>query len=250
MEVSAYIREAMREARQKQRHTLSEVIAKQMLADYGIAVPSGHVSSTPDEAVAAFASLQSPVVLKVISSDVVHKSDIGGVRINLMTAEAVYHAATTMAQSVSAHGYSVEGFLVEEMAPGGCELVVGGVIDPRFGPLIMTGLGGIFVEVLKDVALRFCPITAYDAWEMIHELHAAPILDGIRGQRPVSKDALIEVLLYVGGKHGLLLDLRDDIQELDINPLIVTDTRAIAVDARIILTAPTTMPAKEHETTW
>ncbi|MHB8600765.1 MAG: acetate--CoA ligase family protein [Ktedonobacteraceae bacterium] len=242
MEVSASIREA----RQKHCHTLSEVVAKQILAEYGIAVPKGYVAGTPDEAVATFATLQLPVVLKVIAPDVVHKSDIGGVQTNLITAEAVHQAATTMAQKVAAHGYAVEGFLVEEMAPSGCELVVGGVIDPRFGPLVMTGLGGIFVEVLKDVAFRFCPITTYDAWEMIHELHAAPILDGIRGQPPVSKEALIEVLLHVGGQHGLLLDLCADIQELDINPLIVTDTHAIAVDARFILTAPT----KEHELTW
>lgn len=246
MEVSASIRQA----RQKQCHTLSEAVAKQILAEYGIAVPRGYVSGTPDEAVAAFAWLQSPVVLKVISPEVVHKSDIGGVQTNLITAEAVHQAATTMTQRVSAHGYQVEGFLIEEMAPSGCELVVGGVIDPRFGPLIMTGMGGIFVEVLKDVAFRFCPITAYDAWEMIHELHAAPILEGIRGQRPVSKEALIEVLLHVGGQHGLLLNLCDDIQELDINPLIVTDTRAIAVDVRFVLAAPTTAPTKEYETTW
>jgi len=233
------VHDYLTEARQKQRHVLSEPASKQILAQYHVAVPKGYVTGTPDETVEAFAMLQPPVVLKVVSPDIVHKSDVGGVKINLNTAQAVRDATTDLAHVVTSHAYRIDGFLIEEMAPTGYEMVVGGVIDPRFGPLIMTGLGGIFVEIFKDVTFRICPITAYDAWEMIQELQAAPLLAGIRGQVVASKEALIEVLLHIGGEHGLLLDLCEDIQELDINPLIITDTCAVAVDARIILAETT-----------
>lgn len=129
----------------------------------------------------------------------------------------------------------VEGFLVEEMAPRGQELVIGGVRDPQFGPLVMVGLGGIFVEVLKDVSFRICPITRLDAEQMLAELKGAAILDGARGVRPASRAAIVDVLLKVGGEGGLLMAHAADILEADINPLIVSNAHAVAVDARFIL---------------
>jgi acyl-CoA synthetase (NDP forming) len=129
----------------------------------------------------------------------------------------------------------VEGYLVEEMAPAGQEIVVGAVRDPDFGPMIMVGLGGIFVEVLADVAFRICPITRLDAVEMLDELKGAAILTGARGRQPVSRDAIIDVLLKIGGDDGLLVRHAEDFKEADINPLIVSATGAVAVDARFIL---------------
>ena len=121
------------------------------------------------------------------------------------------------------------------MAPAGQEMVVGGLRDPEFGPLVMAGLGGIFVEVLADVSFRICPITRLDAEEMLDDLKGAAILKGARGRKPVSREAIIDVLLKVGGEGGLLMQHAADIKEADINPLIVSDTGAVACDARFIL---------------
>jgi acyl-CoA synthetase (NDP forming) len=131
----------------------------------------------------------------------------------------------------------IDGFLVEEMAPQGMELVIGGLRDPQFGPLVMVGLGGIFVEVLQDVAFRICPIERNDALEMLDELKGRALLDGARGQPAVSRQALVDVLLKVGGDSGLLLTLGDEIAEADLNPVIVSAHGAVAVDARFILAA-------------
>jgi acyl-CoA synthetase (NDP forming) len=131
----------------------------------------------------------------------------------------------------------IDGFLVEEMAPQGMELVIGGLRDPQFGPLVMVGLGGIFVEVLQDVAFRICPIERIDALEMLEELKGRALLDGARGQPAVSRQALVDVLLKVGGESGLLMTLGDEIAEADLNPVIVSAHGAVAVDARFILAA-------------
>jgi acyl-CoA synthetase (NDP forming) len=115
-------------------------------------------------------------------------------------------------------------------------MVVGGLRDPQFGPLLMVGLGGIFVEVLADVAFRICPIRRIDAEEMLDELKGAAVLEGARGRRPVSRDAIVDILMKIGGEQGLLMRHSADIAELDINPLIVSESGAVAVDARLILT--------------
>ena len=129
----------------------------------------------------------------------------------------------------------IEGFLVEEMAPAGQEIVVGGVRDPQFGPLVMVGLGGIFVEVLADVSFRICPITRRDAGEMLDELKGAALLRGARGRKPVSRTAIVDVLLKIGGEGGLLMTHAQDIAEADINPVVVSEHGAVAVDARFVL---------------
>ena len=130
----------------------------------------------------------------------------------------------------------VDGWLVEEMAPAGQEMVIGGLRDPDFGPLVMVGLGGIFVEVLADVAFRICPIKRVDAEEMIDDLKGVAILQGARGRAAVSRDAIVDVLMKIGGDDGLLMRHAGDIAEADINPLIVSADGAVAVDARFILT--------------
>ena len=139
----------------------------------------------------------------------------------------------------------VDGFLVEEMAPPGQEIVVGGVRDPQFGPLVMVGLGGVFVEVLADVSFRICPITRLDAEEMLDELKGAALLKGARGRKPASRAAIVDVLLKVGGEDGLLMRHAADMQEADINPLIVSETGAVAVDARFVLTQVTVVTNRD-----
>jgi acyl-CoA synthetase (NDP forming) len=226
------------EARALKRPALDEPAAKQLLTGLGINVPRSRVVKDALEAVAACAALNSPVVLKVISPDILHKSDAGGVAVGLKTAADVEQAVRAMMALPQIAEARIDGFLVEEMAPAGQELVVGGLRDPQFGPLVMTGLGGVFVEALADVSFRICPITRLDAQEMLAELKGATLLDGARGRKPASRDAVLEVLLKVGGAGGLLTTHAADIQELDINPLIVYEHGAVAVDARIVLTQP------------
>ena len=141
----------------------------------------------------------------------------------------------SMARRLHDEGQRIDGFLIEQMAAPGHAIVIGGVCDPCFGPVVMFGLGGIMVEVLHDVAFRICPITSIDAREMIAELRGSAILFGARGGIAISETILVETLLAVGGADGLLLALPADIVEVDINPLLVSATGAVAVDARFIL---------------
>jgi len=214
---------------------LDEFAGKQLLAAYGISVPNSAVIQGADEAAAAFAKLTPPLVLKIMSPDILHKSDAGGVKVNLKSAAEAADAIRRMMNVPVLRDARIDGFLLEEMAPGGQEVVVGAVRDPQFGPLVMVGLGGIFVEVLADVAFRICPITRLDAEEMLADLKGAAVLKGARGHKPASQDAIIDVLLKIGGEGGLLLRHADDFREADINPLIVSESGAVAVDARFVL---------------
>ncbi len=223
------------QARAQQRTALDEQAGKSLLAEYGITVPLSLTVKNANDVDAAFARLRTPVVVKIMSPDILHKSDTGGVKVGLKTAAEVKDAINTMAASPKIKGARIDGYLMEEMAPAGQEMVIGGVRDPDFGPMVMVGLGGIFVEVLADVSFRLCPITRIDALEMLDELKGAAILDGARGSKAVSRDAIIEVLLKIGGEQGVLMQHADDFAEADINPLIVSDSGAVAVDARFIL---------------
>lgn len=228
-------RDLIQQARASKRAALDEASGKALLAAYDVQVPKSVVVTGPDGVGAAMKAMKVPVVVKVVSPDILHKSDAGGVKVNLQSAAAVQDAIRAMAAAPLIKAAKVEGYLIEEMAPAGQEIVVGGLRDPQFGPLVMVGLGGIFVEVLADVSFRICPITRLDAEEMLTELKGAAILRGARGRKPVAVDAIVDVLLKVGGEHGLLMRHADDIKEADINPLIVSDTGAVAVDARFIL---------------
>jgi succinyl-CoA synthetase beta subunit len=225
------------EARSAGRASLDELNGKRLLTQFGVAVPKSVVVQ-PGEALAAkLAGLEGPYVVKVMSQDILHKSDVGGVRVRMNDAAEVEAAIRDMLARPEIAQARLDGFLVEEMAPGGQELVIGALRDPQFGPLVMVGLGGIFVEVLKDVAFRICPIERIDAVEMLDELKGKALLDGARGQAAVSREAIVETLLKIGGEKGLLMSLGEDIAEADINPLIVSQHGAVAVDARFILTA-------------
>jgi acyl-CoA synthetase (NDP forming) len=229
------IRDVIEKARSEKRTALDEFAGKQLLASFGIGVPKSIVVDGADQVAAALTKLKPPLALKIMSPDVLHKSDGGGVKINLKSAAEVEDAIRQMMNAPAIRDVRVDGFLIEEMAPAGQEVVVGAVRDPQFGPLVMVGLGGIFVEVLADVAFRICPITRLDAREMLAELKGAAVLKGARGRKPVSQDAIIDVLLKLGGDSGLLLCHADDFKEADINPLIVSETGAVAVDARFVL---------------
>lgn len=222
-------------ARQAGRRTLDEPAAKSLLADFGIAVPAGVRVADGRAARAAARHLKPPFVVKAIARDLIHKSDAGGVRISLADPEAVGRAVDAMRASLG--GFGLEGFLVEEMAPAGHELVIGGLVDPQFGPLVMLGMGGIYVELIDDVAFAFAPIDAGAAERMLDSLKAAPLLAGARGRPPASRAAIVEVLLKLAGEGGLLPVLAHAVDQIDINPLIVSPDGAIAVDARFVLKA-------------
>ena len=222
-------------ARAQGRIALDERSGKQLLASFGVAVPKSIVVSDARAVAGMLAALKPPFAVKVMSPDILHKSDAGGVALNLHGAAEVEHAISVMMAAPQIKTARVEGYLIEEMAPPGHELVVGAVRDPNFGPLVMVGLGGIFVEVLADVAFRICPITRIDANEMLAELKSAAILKGARGRKPASHDAIIDVLLKLGGDNGLLIQHAGDLKEADINPLIVSESGAVAVDARFVL---------------
>ena len=225
----------LRAARERGLEAIDEPTGKAILDAAGIRVPRSALVPVGGDVLAAASTLQAPMVLKVVAPGVVHKSDVGGVRLHLRDPAAVAAAALELLDTLRARGVAPQGWLVEEMAPRGLEVVVGGTMDLEFGPMVMVGLGGIFVEVLEDVAFRICPIGERDAREMLQELKAAPLLRGARGQEPPNVDALVDVLLRVGGEGGLLMSASADIAEMDINPLIVSREAAVAVDARFIL---------------
>jgi succinyl-CoA synthetase beta subunit len=222
-------------ARAQGRSALDELAGKQLLASFKVEVPKSVVVKNVSGIAAAISALKPPLAVKVMSPEILHKSDAGGVKIGLHSATEVEQAITAMASSPAIKSARVDGYLIEEMAPAGQEVVIGAVRDPDFGPMVMVGLGGIFVEVLADVAFRICPITRLDAAEMLEELKGAAILKGARGRKPVAQEAIIDVLLKIGGEDGLLMRHADDFKETDINPLIVSPTGAVAVDARFIL---------------
>ena len=229
-------RELITAARAMKRAALDEWAGKRLLSLYGIAVPKSVIVTGAEDVGFALAGLQAPWALKVVSPDILHKSDAGGVKLNLQSASEVVDAIAAMACLPGIKSARVDGYLIEEMLPPGQEIVVGGLRDAQFGPLVMVGLGGIFVEVLADVSFRICPITALDAEEMLDELKGAALLRGARGRKPVSREAILDVLLKVGGEGGLLMAHASDIAEADINPIIVSEKGAVAVDARLVLT--------------
>jgi len=221
------------QARKEGRSYLLEPEAKMVCMEYGIPVTRFKVAGTPEEAVTFAEGIGYPVVLKIVSPDVIHKFDVGGVVLNLKSRSEVKDAYENILKNVKRHKSNAKilGILVQEMAPTSTEVIVGATKDPQFGPALMFGLGGIFVEVLKDVTFRIAPITESDAREMITEVKAYPILKGYRGQPPADIDAIVNILLNTS---KLVMD-HQEIKELDLNPIMVYQKGAKTVDARIIL---------------
>jgi len=207
--------------------------AMDLLDTHGIPVIKPQLAASVDEAVAAAEACGFPVVLKLESPDVIHKSDVGGVRIDLRTPDDVRDAYTAICDGLKAAQPKAKfsGVQVQAMVPGGTELVIGMTTDPSFGPLIMFGLGGVFVEVFKDVTFRVHPLRDIDAQEMIREIRGYPLLCGARGRKKVNLDKLAEIILRV----SQLVTHFSDIDQIDINPLVAGSERLefAAVDARI-----------------
>ena len=229
-------------AREAGRRGLDEPAAKRILAAYGLTVPRG-VTWLPRTAL-DLDGIPAPFAAKMICPGLLHKSDAGGVKVGLSDAAEVLAAVRGFESLARTSGLRLEGVLVEEMAPPGVELVVGGVIDERFGPVLMLGMGGVYVELFRDTVFRVCPITRRDAETMIDALRGAPLLRGARGRAAVDESLIASALLAVGDEAGLLMDLQHQVAELDINPLIVSARGAYACDARILLsTTPESVPA-------
>ena len=227
---------------------------KALLARAGVAVPKGVVAAfdevvaNPSVLAAASSGLAEPLVLKGWGGGLVHKSDVGAVRLGLAPYELDYEAAT-MAADAAAVGTSFEGFLVEEQAEAGVELLVGVVDRPPFGLVVALGLGGTLAEVLDEVVLRLLPISRADAEAMVTEFKGAELLGGFRGQPAVDVDSLVDLLLAVAGSDGAAVELGGNLAELECNPVIVGPDGAIAVDARLIThDAPVTQPLEPPPT--
>ena len=224
------------QAKKEGRSYLLEPEAKMVCMEYGIPVPRFKVALTSDEAVKFAEGIGYPVVLKIVSPDIIHKFEVDGVALNLKTTSEVKDTYENILKNVKRYkpNAKIVGILVQEMAPQSTEVIVGAIKDPQFGPALMFGLGGIFVEVLKDVTFRIAPITESDARGMITEVKAYPILKGYRGQPPADTDAIVNILLSTS---KLVMDHRE-IKELDLNPIMVYEKGAKTVDARIILETP------------
>jgi acyl-CoA synthetase (NDP forming) len=215
------------------RTALSEIESKRVLAAIGIPVAIPEHARTANDAAAAAASCGFPVVLKVLSPDVSHKSEVGGVALNLRSEAEVREAFERIRRNLAEKASTAhfEGVAVQPMAAPGVELIAGIVRDDRFGPLVAAGIGGIFVEVLKDTALRIAPVDRREARAMLDELRGAALLHGARGARPIDIDAMVSLLVNLSEFAAR----RDDIKELDLNPVVVYENGVIVLDARMLL---------------
>jgi acyl-CoA synthetase (NDP forming) len=221
------------QARKEGRKMLLEHEAKAICMEYCVPVTQFNLAKTENEAVKFAEKIGFPIVLKIASEDVIHKSDVGGVIVNLKTKEEVKAAYNKILENVKKFKPTarVAGVLVQEMAPQGIEIIVGSIKDAQFGQTLMFGLGGIFVELLKDVTFRVAPITEQEAAEMIVGVRAYPLLNGYRNTPAADVKAIVNVLMCVS---KLVMD-HPEIKELDLNPVMAYEKGAKTVDARIIL---------------
>lgn len=232
------VAQVLEKAKAEDRYAIGDAEAWDILNAYDLRIPKTKMAENPDEAVRIAAEIGYPVVLKIASPDILHKTDVGGVKVGLEDAEEVRDAYELMIYRAERYlpEAKVWGCQVQEMAPpGGLEVLIGMNRDPQFGPLITFGLGGIYVEALKDVTFRVAPFSRREAEEMLSEIRSHALLEGVRGEPPVDKDAIVDTLL----RMGQLVQEFPEIAELDINPLIVypEDQGAIAIDMRLVLSS-------------
>jgi len=232
------VKDVLERAKKDGRYAIGDSEAWEILKAYGLSIPKSVLAKTPQEAIEIAAEIGYPVVLKIASPDILHKTDVGGVKVGLETPDQLLDAFDLMI-------YRTERFLpeaqiwgcqVQEMAPpGGLEVLIGMNRDPQFGPLVTFGLGGIYVEALKDVTFRVAPFTRLEAEAMLDEIRSKALLEGVRGKPPVDKEAIVDTLL----RMGQLVQEFPEIAEFDINPLIVypRDQGAIAIDMRLVLSS-------------
>jgi acetyl coenzyme A synthetase (ADP forming)-like protein len=233
---TAEVRNVFDKARSDSRLTIGDAESRSILQAYGLRVPKSEIAETPEQASIIAGKIGYPVVLKIASPDILHKTDIGGVKVGLKNSEDLRDAFELMVYRAQRYvpDARIWGCLVQEMAPsGGLEVLVGMNRDPQFGPLVTFGLGGIYVEILQDVTFRVAPFSYLEAEEMLTQIRAHALLDGVRGQPPIDKTAIIDALLRIS---QLVQDF-PEIIELDINPLMVyhQNEGALALDMRLVL---------------
>jgi acyl-CoA synthetase (NDP forming) len=227
------IKSIIDKARSEGRTVLTEVESKEFLKPAGINIIDTKLATSKEEAISISRQFGFPVVLKIASPDIVHKSDAGGVRLGLKTAKQVGKAYDDIMQAIRQKypQARLHGVAVQKMARPGVEVIIGMSKDAQFGPVLMFGLGGILVEVLKDVSFRIVPLSRRDATEMLREIKGYPLLEGYRGREAVDISYLEELLLKVSS----FVEQTPEIRELDLNPIFAYGDGAIAVDARVIL---------------
>lgn len=213
-----------------EKRNLTEPESKTLLQEYGLPVPAFHYCTSPDEAVKAADSVTCPVVMKIVSLDIVHKSDIGGVKIGLNSPEEIRSAFKDIREAVQNKG-TFSGVIIYHMQEQGTEIIIGATYDEQFEHALMFGLGGIFVEVLQDVSFRLIPITTSDAEEMVKEIKGYPVLTGVRGQSPKDVGAVVDALVKVSS----MVKDNPEIRELDLNPIFVYEEGLTIIDARCIV---------------
>jgi acetyl coenzyme A synthetase (ADP forming)-like protein len=226
---------AFSSARAEGRLKVGDAEARTIMEAYGIAIPESKLARNPEEAVTIAEQIGYPVVMKIASPDILHKTDIGGVKLNIMEATDVRDAFDLLMYRAQRYMPQAEvwGAQVQQMVPQGREVLIGINRDPQFGPLLVLGLGGIYVEVLKDVSFRIAPVARWEAEEMINELKSSALLRGLRGEQPADVEAIVDCMLRVS---QLAVDF-PEIVELDINPLMVHEQGkgAVALDMRLVL---------------
>ena len=217
----------------KEKRSLLETEAKELLKEYGIPVPDFKLIKSEDEIAGLAKEINFPIVMKIVSPDIIHKTDAGGVKVGVKDEEEarmIYQEIISKAIKYNKKA-SISGVIAYTMVPQGTEIIIGMMKDPHFGPVIMFGLGGIFVEVLKDVSFRIIPLEERDAREMIAEIKGYKILKGARGNPPRDIRAIEEVLMKV----SKLIMKNPEINEIDLNPIFVFENGIQVVDARMIL---------------
>ena len=226
-------KEIFKKVKNSRRNNLTEFEAREILSYYDIPVVKGEIIKSLRGAKKFVEKVGYPVVLKVVSRQVIHKTEVGGVVLNIRNDKELYQAYHQIIKNVEkkAPKAKIDGFFIQEMLPNDREVIVGGKKDPTFGQTIAFGLGGVFVEVFEDVSFRVVPITRQDAIEMLKEIKALKILKGYRGKPPVDFEALVDILL----RTSKMLEDNSEIKELDINPIFALPDRAVAGDARIIV---------------
>jgi acetyl coenzyme A synthetase (ADP forming)-like protein len=231
------VRQTLAKVREDGRNTLGDAEARNIAEAYGLRVPKSELATNADEAVQFAEQIGYPVVMKIASPDILHKSDIGGIKVGVTNASDVRDAFDLLVYRATRYmpDAQIWGVQMQEMVTGAKETIIGMNRDPQFGPMIMFGLGGIYVEVLKDVTFRIAPLTEQEAREMVGEIRSYHLLQGVRGERASDIDAIVDCILRIS---QLVTDF-PEIVELDINPLLVRDAGAgaVAVDMRLVLSS-------------
>jgi len=220
-------------ARSQNRLVLTEVEAKEIMQSAGVPVVKTILAKTKNEALQLSEQIGFPIVAKIVAPDITHKSDAGGVRMNIsdrVQMEQAWDDLMSNAQAAFPNS-QIDGVAVQPQAPEGTEVIIGGSQDPQFGPIVMFGLGGVFVEILKDVSFRIVPLSDNDASEMITDIKSYKVLEGYRGNAAADTSAIQKALVAT----STLLETNPDIAELDLNPVFAYSDGILAVDARIIL---------------